>query len=242
MNVSQDLSFVTLISDASVLVQLVMALLLAVSMISWWFIFRKMFVVRDSVRRSDQFERSFWSGADLGTLYQQAASSRTNASSMERIFVSVFREFVKLRKQPGTNLAILMDGTRRAMRATYQREMDHLESHLSFLATVGSVSPYVGLFGTVWGIMNAFRGLANVGQATLAHVAPGIAEALVATAMGLFAAIPAVIAFNHFVRHIERLSIRFDSFMEEFSNILQRQANAAAPVSAPGATAAAPGV
>ncbi|MGH8731090.1 MAG: MotA/TolQ/ExbB proton channel family protein, partial [Burkholderiales bacterium] len=127
-----------------------------------------------------------------------------------------------------TNLAVLMDGTRRAMRATYQREMDHLEAHLSFLATVGSVSPYVGLFGTVWGIMNAFRGLANVGQATLAHVAPGIAEALVATAMGLFAAIPAVIAFNHFVRHIERLSTRFESFMEEFSNILQRQANAVA--------------
>lgn len=234
MNATQDLSFVTLISNASVLVQLVMLLLLVVSMISWWFIFRKMFVVRDSIRRTDQFERSFWSGADLGTLYQGAASSRSNAGSMERIFESGFREFVKLRKQTvGTNLAVLMDGTRRAMRATYQREMDHLESHLSFLATVGSVSPYVGLFGTVWGIMNAFRGLANVGQATLAHVAPGIAEALVATAMGLFAAIPAVIAFNHFVRHIERLSIRFDSFMEEFSNILQRQANAAAPTATP---------
>ena len=236
MNPTQDLSLLRLIGDASVLVQLVMALLLLVSMISWWFIFRKMFVVRDAIRRTDQFERSFWSGADLGTLYQSAASSRTNAGSMERIFESGFREFVKLRKQPGTNLAVLMDGTRRAMRATYQREMDHLESHLSFLATVGSVSPYVGLFGTVWGIMNAFRGLANVGQATLAHVAPGIAEALVATAMGLFAAIPAVIAFNHFVRHIERLSIRFDSFMEEFSNILQRQANAAvqpAPSQAP---------
>jgi biopolymer transport protein TolQ len=215
-----------------------MALLLAVSMVSGWFIFRKMFVVRDSIRRTDQFERSFWSGADLGTLYQAAASSRSNAGSMERIFESGFREFVKLRKQPGTNLAVLMDGTRRAMRATYQREMDHLESHLSFLATVGSVSPYVGLFGTVWGIMNAFRGLANVGQATLAHVAPGIAEALVATAMGLFAAIPAVIAFNHFVRHIERLSIRFDSFMEEFSNILQRQANAAAPAASPAPAAA----
>jgi biopolymer transport protein TolQ len=227
MNTTQDLSLISLIGDASVLVQLVMALLLLVSMISWWFIFRKMFVVRDAVRRTDQFERSFWSGADLGTLYQAAASSRNNAGSMERIFESGFREFVKLRKQTGTNLAVLMDGTRRAMRATYQREMDHLESHLSFLATVGSVSPYVGLFGTVWGIMNAFRGLANVGQATLAHVAPGIAEALVATAMGLFAAIPAVIAFNHFVRHIERLSIRFDSFTEEFSNILQRQANAA---------------
>jgi len=227
MNTTQDLSLISLIGDASVLVQLVMALLLVVSMFSWWFIFRKMFVVRDAMRRTDQFERSFWSGADLGTLYQAAASSRNNAGSMERIFESGFREFVKLRKQTGTNLAVLMDGTRRAMRATYQREMDHLESHLSFLATVGSVSPYVGLFGTVWGIMNAFRGLANVGQATLAHVAPGIAEALVATAMGLFAAIPAVIAFNHFVRHIERLSIRFDSFMEEFSNILQRQANAA---------------
>jgi len=228
MNVTQDLSLMSLLTNASVLVQLVMALLLLVSLISWWFIFRKMFVIRDAVRRTDQFERSFWSGADLGALYQQAAGSRQNAGSMERIFEAGFREFVKLRKQTGTNLAVLMDGTRRAMRATYQREMDHLEAHLSFLATVGSVSPYVGLFGTVWGIMNAFRGLANVGQATLAHVAPGIAEALVATAMGLFAAIPAVIAFNHFVRHIERLSTRFESFMEEFSNILQRQANAVA--------------
>ncbi len=232
MNVSQDLSLISLIGNASVLVQLVLALLLLVSMISWWFIFRKMFVVRDAMRRTDQFERSFWSGADLGTLYQAAASARHNAGSMERIFESGFREFVKLRKQSGTSLGVLMDGTRRAMRATYQRELDRLEAHLSFLATVGSVSPYVGLFGTVWGIMNAFRGLANVGQATLAHVAPGIAEALVATAMGLFAAIPAVIAFNHFVRHIDRLSTRFDSFMEEFSNILQRQANT------PGAAAA----
>jgi biopolymer transport protein TolQ len=226
MNVSQDLSLISLIGNASVLVQLVLALLLLVSMISWWFIFRKMFVVRDAIRRTDQFERSFWSGADLGTLYQAAASARQEAGSMERIFESGFREFVKLRKQSGASLVMIMEGTRRAMRATYQRELDRLEAHLSFLATVGSVSPYVGLFGTVWGIMNAFRGLANVGQATLAHVAPGIAEALVATAMGLFAAIPAVIAFNHFVRHIERLSTRFDSFQEEFSNILQRQAGA----------------
>ena len=244
MNVSQDLSLISLIGNASVLVQLVLALLLLVSMISWWFIFRKLFVVRDAVRRTDQFERSFWSGADLGTLYQAAASARHDAGSMERIFESGFREFVKLRKQTGTSLGMLMDGTRRAMRATYQRELDRLEAHLSFLATVGSVSPYVGLFGTVWGIMNAFRGLANVGQATLAHVAPGIAEALVATAMGLFAAIPAVIAFNHFVRHIERLSTRFDSFMEEFSNILQRQANAppqAATGAAAGAVAASAG-
>ena len=227
MTVSQDLSLLSLLTNASVLVQLVMAFLLAMSLISWWFIFRKMFVVREALRRTEEFERGFWSGADLGTLYQAAASNRANAGSLERIFESGFREFVKLRKQHGINLSVLMDGTRRAMRATYQREMDHLESHLSFLATVGSVSPYIGLFGTVWGIMNAFRGLANVGQATLAHVAPGIAEALVATAMGLFAAIPAVVAFNHYVRHIERLSIRYDSFMEEFSNILQRQANAA---------------
>lgn len=232
MNVSQDLSFITLIGNASVLVQLVMGLLLVISLISWWFIFRKTFVVRDANRRTDQFERNFWSGADLGTLFQAAAAGRHQAASMERIFESGFREFVKVRKQTGTSLAVLMDGTRRAMRATYQRELDHLESHLSFLATVGSVSPYVGLFGTVWGIMNAFRGLANVGQATLAHVAPGIAEALVATAMGLFAAIPAVIAYNHFVRHIERLSTRFESFMEEFSNILQRQANSATQMAA----------
>ena len=229
MTVTQDLSLVSLISNASLLVQIVMAVLLAMSLISWWFIFRKMFVVREALRRTEEFERSFWSGADLGTLYQAAASNRANAGSLERVFESGFREFVKLRKQHGISLPVLMDGTRRAMRATYQREMDHLESHLSFLATVGSVSPYVGLFGTVWGIMNAFRGLANVGQATLAHVAPGIAEAMVATAMGLFAAIPAVVAFNHYVRHIERLSTRFDSFMEEFSNILQRQAHAASP-------------
>jgi biopolymer transport protein TolQ len=227
MNVSQDLSLLSLLSNASVLVQLVMLVLFAMSLVAWWFIFRKMFVVRQAMRRTEDFERSFWSGADLGTLYQSAASSRANAGSLERIFESGFREFVKLRKQPGISLPVLMDGTRRAMRATYQREMDHLEAHLSYLATVGSVSPYIGLLGTVWGIMNAFRGLTNVGQATLAHVAPGIAEALVATAMGLFAAIPAVVAFNQYVRHIERLSTRFESFMEEFSNILQRQANAA---------------
>ena len=226
MNASQDMSLLSLLSEASVLVQLVMALLLGMSLVSWWFIFRKMFVVRHALQRAQEFERSFWSGADLGTLYQTATSDRNNSGSMERIFESGFREFVKLRKQTGINLAVLMDGTRRAMRATYQRELDVMEAHLSYLATVGSVSPYIGLFGTVWGIMNAFRGLANVGQATLAHVAPGIAEALVATAMGLFAAIPAVIAFNHYVRHIERLSTRYDSFMEEFSNILQRQANA----------------
>ena len=143
---------------------------------------------------------------------------------MERIFESGFREFIKHNRQSGSDVGAVMDGTRRAMRATYQREMDRLESHLAFLATVGSVSPYIGLFGTVWGIMNSFRGLSNVTQATIAHVAPGIAEALIATAMGLFAAIPAVIAYNRYAHNIDRLSTRFESFMEELSNVLQRQA------------------
>ncbi|MGH8770569.1 MAG: MotA/TolQ/ExbB proton channel family protein, partial [Burkholderiales bacterium] len=149
-----------------------------------------------------------------------------SSGSLERIFEAGFREFVKLKRQPNPDIAALMEGTRRAMRATYQREMDRLEANLSFLATVGSVSPYVGLFGTVWGIMNSFRGLSNVVQATLAHVAPGIAEALIATAMGLFAAIPAVVAYNHYTHDIDRLAIRFETFIEEFSNILQRRAHA----------------
>jgi len=223
MNIGQDLSLLSLVFNASLLVQLVMALLLLVSLMSWWFIFRKMFAIRREKRVTDSFEREFWSGGDLNALYQRATSSRHQSGSMEKIFEAGFREFVKLKRQPAIDAGPVLDGTRRAMRATFQREMDVLESHLSFLATVGSVSPYVGLFGTVWGIMNAFRGLSNVVQATLAHVAPGIAEALIATAMGLFAAIPAVVAYNRFTHDIDRLSIRFESFMEEFSNILQRQ-------------------
>ncbi|MGH8751431.1 MAG: protein TolQ [Burkholderiales bacterium] len=226
MNVSQDLSLIGMVTHASVLVQLVMLLLLIVSLMSWWYIFRKMFVIKRATRQSAEFEKDFWKGSDLNSLFQSAARSRHSAGSLEKIFEAGFREFAKLRRQPGMDLSVVMDGTRRAMRATYQREMDQLEAHLSFLATAGSVSPYVGLFGTVWGIMNAFRGLSNVGQATLAHVAPGIAEALVATAMGLFAAIPAVVAYNRYAREIDRLAIRFESFMEEFSNILQRQAPA----------------
>ena len=221
--VSQDMSVVTLVTNASVLVQLVMAGLLIASMFSWYYIFLKVFMLKRAVRQADEFERRFWSGADLNDLYQRALGSRDDAGSQERIFEAGFREFVKLHKQPGMDVSSIMDGTRRAMRATYQRELDHLESHLSFLASVGSVSPYVGLFGTVWGIMNAFRGLANVAQATLGHVAPGIAEALIATAMGLFAAIPAVVAYNRFAGDVNRLATRFESFMEEFSNILQRQ-------------------
>jgi len=223
MNVTQDLSFIHLIQNASVLVQLVMALLLLVSMMSWTYIFRKMFAVRQAVRQSEEFEEAFWEHSDINKLYQSVSVKREAMGSMERIFAAGIGEFVKLKKKHGMDNSAVMDGTRRAMRATFQREMDNLESHLSFLATVGSVSPYVGLFGTVWGIMNAFRGLSNVGQATLAHVAPGIAEALVATAMGLFAAIPAVVAYNRYAHDIGRLSSRFESFMEEFSNVLQRQ-------------------
>ena len=222
--VTHDMSVFSLISEASVLVKIVMLGLLLASMLSWYYIFVKIFTFKRATNLANQFEKQFWSGADLNELYQRAINARESAGSQERIFESGFQEFTKLRKQPGTDIRTVLDATRRAMRATYQREMERLESHLSFLATVGSVSPYVGLFGTVWGIMNSFRGLANMSQATLGAVAPGIAEALVATAMGLFAAIPAVVAYNRFAGDINRLATRFDSFMEEFSNILQRQA------------------
>lgn len=226
MQVTADLSLVSLIANASLLVQLVMALLLIVSLMSWWYIFRKLFTIRRAREQADEFEKQFWSGVDMTTLYQVAVKTRHSAGSLERIFEAGFREFTKHKTRPGMNVEAAMEGTRRAMRATYQREMDRLEAHMAFLATVGSVSPYVGLFGTVWGIMNAFRGLSNVVSATLAHVAPGIAEALIATAMGLFAAIPAVVAYNRYARDIDKLAIRYESFMEEFSNILQRQAHA----------------
>ena len=222
-SVTQDMSVFYLISSASLPVQLVMALLLLTSFMSWWFIFRKMFAIRQATKQSDEFEDMFWKGPDLNKLYQNAGNTRNSKGSMERIFEAGFREFIKNKRQTGIDISTVMDGTRRAMRATYQREMDGLESHLSFLATVGSVSPYVGLFGTVWGIMNSFRGLSNVTQATIAHVAPGIAEALIATAMGLFAAIPAVIAYNRYAHDVDRLATRFESFMEELSNVLQRQ-------------------
>ncbi|MBL8383786.1 MAG: protein TolQ [Burkholderiales bacterium] len=224
MTVTQDLSILSLITNASVPVQAVMALLLVVSLMSWTYIFRKWFGLRAARAQTDRFERDFWSGGDLNALYQSAANNRHRSGSLERIFEAGMREFVKLKAAARGDAGTQLEGARRAMRATYQREMDDLEAHLAFLASVGSVSPYVGLFGTVWGIMNSFRGLANVQQATLASVAPGIAEALVATAIGLFAAIPAVVAYNRFAHDIDRLSIRFESFVEEFSNILQRQA------------------
>jgi biopolymer transport protein TolQ len=232
ITVAQDLSFVTLIANASILVQLVLLLLLTVSVFSWTYIFRKMFALRAARAQTEAFERVFWSGGNLAALYQDTLSNRRKsvdgAGAMERIFQAGMGEFNKskasMANRPNAESGASLDGARRAMRAAYQREMDALEAHLAFLASVGSVSPYVGLFGTVWGIMNAFRGLANVQQATLASVAPGIAEALVATAIGLFAAIPAVVAYNRYSHDIDRLAIRFETFIEEFSNILQRQA------------------
>jgi biopolymer transport protein TolQ len=223
MNVAQDLSFFSLITGASLPVQAVMALLLITSLVSWWYIFLKVFMVNRADREADEFEHSFWTGGDLNQLYESVTAGRRNAQGMASIFEAGFKEYVKLKRQGGMEVSVVMEGARRAMRAAYNREMDELDAHLPFLASVGSVSPYVGLFGTVWGIMNAFRGLANVAQATLAHVAPGIAEALVATAMGLFAAIPAVIAYNRFTAGVDRLAVRYESFVEEFMNILQRK-------------------
>ena len=236
MTVTQDLSFFGMISNASLLVQLVMALLLLISAMSWTYIFRKMFTIRNAIARTTEFETVFWSGANLNNLYEDVTSGRRQrngqSGALERIFEAGMEEYRKARQTftgKDIDVSALLDGARRAMRAAYQREMDALESHLSFLASVGSVSPYIGLFGTVWGIMNSFRGLANVQQATLASVAPGIAEALVATAIGLFAAIPAVVAFNRYSHDIDRLAIRFESFIEEFSNILMKLVSKNAP-------------
>jgi biopolymer transport protein TolQ len=227
MNVTQDLSFIALITNAHLIVQLIMALLLAISVISWTYIFKKLFDVRGARKQTIEFEKTFWAGGNLHALHASAGSNRANSGALARIFEAGMGEFIKGKQAAAASrdmdLGDVLDGARRAMRAAFQREMDALEAHLAFLASVGSVSPYIGLLGTVWGIMNAFRGLANVQQATLSAVAPGIAEALIATAIGLFAAIPAVVAYNRFSHDIDRLAIRFESFVEEFSNILQRQ-------------------
>jgi biopolymer transport protein TolQ len=224
MNNTEDLSIISLVIHASLLAQAVMALLLVMSIISWTIIFRKWATIRRARLQTERFERDFWSGGDLNALYQSAAHNRHTIGALERIFESGMREFLKGKDRRAGDPAAILDGARRAMRASFQRELDVLETSLPYLASVGSVSPYIGLFGTVWGIMNSFRGLANVQQATLANVAPGIAEALVATAIGLFAAIPAVVAYNRFATDVDRLAIRFETFIEEFTNILQRQA------------------
>ncbi len=224
LNVASDTEIIHLILQASLVVKVVIGILVLASLMSWWYIFVKMFTVRSAKKQADEFEHEFWSGTDLVGLYQRATSGQYDPAGMEKIFEAGFKEYLKLKSRSNADIGAMMDGTRRAMKAAFQREMDYLESHLSFLATVGSVSPYVGLLGTVWGIMHAFRGLSNVAQATLAQVAPGIAEALIATAIGLFAAIPAVIAYNRYTAEIDRIATRYESFMEEFTNILQRQA------------------
>ena len=220
-----DLSFVTLVLNASPLVQLVMAVLLLASLLSWTIIIDRSRVLKKAQREADDFEQRFWSGGDLSELYRHVDRDEDDLSGEAAIFHAGFREFARHRENPSVEPMALVESARRAMRVAMSREIDSLEYHLSFLATVGSTSPYVGLFGTVWGIMNAFHALGNVKQATLNLVAPGIAEALIATAMGLFAAIPAVVGYNKFANTVQRLENRYDDFVEEFSNILQRQAH-----------------
>jgi biopolymer transport protein TolQ len=219
-----DLSILHLILGASPLVQLVMLLLFLASLMSWFVIFSKYKLLRDAQNSAEAFEQHFWSGADLGQLYKELAAAEPGTTTgMENLFVAGFREFARLHNKPGGQSGTILESAQRAMRVSLARQQDKLEHHLPFLATVGSTSPYIGLFGTVWGIMNSFRALGNVQQATISMVAPGISEALIATAMGLFAAIPAVIAYNRFAANTERLINRYDTFMEEFSAILQRQ-------------------
>lgn len=222
---AHDMNIVQLVLNASWVVQAVMVLLLAVSIASWAAIFSKIGALKRTRKLNDAFERTFWSGSNLTELYAAASQNAKLAGPTERIFASGMREFLKLRERHVSDGALL-DGARRAMRASYQREVDSIESGMSFLASVGSISPYVGLFGTVWGIMHAFTGLSAMEQVTLASVAPGIAEALVATAIGLFAAIPAVVAYNYFARDIDRVAVSQETFIEEFSNILQRNTGA----------------
>ncbi len=219
-----DMSLWEMVAHASPVVQAILALLLAVSFVSWFFIFRKGALLKRAHRAADDFEERFWSGTELNALYHQTNRIHPR-KGLEQIFVVGFREFARLR-QKAADPGAVMEGVQRAMRVALARETEHLDAHLTFLATVGSTSPYVGLFGTVWGIMNAFQALGNVEQATLSMVAPGIVEALVATAMGLFAAIPAVIAYNRYASEADRLLGRYETFVEEFSTLLQRQVHA----------------
>ncbi|HRD49895.1 MAG: protein TolQ [Candidatus Competibacter sp.] len=220
---THDLSFWSLVANASLIVQLIMLGLVLISLSSWWVIVKKHLVLNSAKRATDQFEDDFWSGIDLASLYARLNRQKEPVGGMEAIFLAGFQEFLRLRSQPTMDPESVVSGAQRAMRATGSRELDELEMYLSLLATTGSTSPYIGLLGTVWGIMNAFRALGLVQQATLAQVAPGIAEALIATAMGLFAAIPAVIFYNRYAHEVDRLANRYETFMEEFSNILQRQ-------------------
>ncbi len=219
------LSLLRLITDASLVVQLVMLLLLTASLASWTFIFSKRKELNRAIEITDEFEEQFWSGLALSELYRKLSAKDFEPEGIEKIFIAGYREFSRMRQSGTVEPAVQVESAQRAMRIELSRELDRLEEHLSFLATVGSTSPYIGLFGTVWGIMNSFIALGNVKQATLAQVAPGIAEALIATAIGLFAAIPAVIAYNRFATRLDRLTGRYDLFVEEFIVLLQRQAH-----------------
>jgi biopolymer transport protein TolQ len=221
---STDLSITHLILNASPVVQFVIALLVFASVSSWSMIFDRMRILKSAAKAADEFESRFWSGGDLAELYRQIERETDDESGMAAVFRAGFREFARLRTKGHKDPMAMVQGAQRSMRVSLNREVDRLENHLSTLATIGSTSPYVGLFGTVWGIMNSFTALGNVKQATLALVAPGIAEALIATAIGLFAAIPAVIAYNRYSNDVERLNNRYDDFVEEFATILQRQA------------------
>ncbi len=218
-----ELSILDLVLHASVVVQLVLASLVLASIISWTMIFDRSRTLKRARRAADEFEQRFWSGGDLSALYRNLNQDEKALNGLAAIFRAGFKEYVRLRKGDDSDQMAVLQGTERSMRVALSREMDRLETHLVFLATVGSTSPYVGLFGTVWGIMHSFHALGNVKQATLALVAPGISEALVATAIGLFAAIPAVIAYNRYSNQVERLNNRYEEFMEEFSTLLQRQ-------------------
>jgi biopolymer transport protein TolQ len=219
---TEQLSPIELVMHASLIVQIVMGLLLIASIISWAIMLRKRAELRRARSEADRFEEVFWSGGDLSSMYRAIDQSRRVTRGMENIFESGFREFTRMRQQGSVAAAQLLEGSRRGMRVALLRETDRLEQGLSMLATVGSTSPYVGLFGTVWGIMGAFHGLGDVQQATLQMVAPGITEALIATAMGLFAAIPAVVAYNRYADQVSRIEVRYDTFVEELSSILQR--------------------
>jgi len=218
-----ELSFVQLVLEASLLVQMVMVLLLLISIYSWTLIFRKSRYLKKARRATNDFEDRFWKGKDLNGLYNRVSNADDEPTGIASIFSVGYMEFVRLRKQTNISTEALLEGSQRAMRVVLHREIDQLDTNLATLATVGSVSPYIGLFGTVWGIMNSFHALSGVEQVTLAMVAPGISEALIATAMGLFAAIPAVMAHNHYVDDVDHLTTRYDTFLDEFMGILQRQ-------------------
>ena len=220
-----ELQILDLVMQASWLVKGVMLLLLLASISSWIIIFRKRQILNKAEKDADAFEEKFWSGTDLTALHESITTGHRKTDGMEKIFESGFSEFLRMRQQGRMGPNAMVEGSQRAMRIALTRETEELEFRLNFLATVGSTSPYIGLFGTVWGIMTSFHQLANVNQATIAMVAPGISEALIATAMGLFAAIPAVIGYNRFSNQVERLEVRYDHFKEEFSSILQRQAH-----------------